>query len=263
MILSCGHTICNQCIEFQISNEGTFKRCLQDDSCMLDEDSKITPVKDLINNLDKISNVNITCDKHPQKLIKTYCKKTNQLLCSTCLLTCPCNNANPEKSKVDLSFFDCIKQQNNQSLQKENILSLQNFKILQIIKPVEQIIQQKQQQTTQQDEKQIQETLQKLQDQYRPKYIEFRRLVDYHLESLKQQETKDKPKLLPLIVKQCKLLFKATNDGFLAANFHQKCDNQGPTISFILSENGQVFGCQHTIKLECILCSSLLDICQW
>ncbi|CDW79655.1 UNKNOWN [Stylonychia lemnae] len=38
------------------------------------------------------------------------------------------------------------------------------------------------------------------------------------------------------------LLYKATVDGFKAKKFHQKCDNQGATISFILSNAGQIFG---------------------
>ncbi|CDW73405.1 tldc domain-containing protein [Stylonychia lemnae] len=35
---------------------------------------------------------------------------------------------------------------------------------------------------------------------------------------------------------------KGTRDGFQAFDFHKHCDNQGPTISFIKSEHGQIFG---------------------
>eukprot|EP00347_Sterkiella_histriomuscorum_P001574 403371507 len=38
------------------------------------------------------------------------------------------------------------------------------------------------------------------------------------------------------------LLFKGTTDGFSASKFHELCDSKWPTVSFILSENGQVFG---------------------
>eukprot|EP01132_Coremiostelium_polycephalum_P008593 gene8593-10573_t len=41
---------------------------------------------------------------------------------------------------------------------------------------------------------------------------------------------------------QWKLLYQATVDGFEASTFHQKCDNQGPTVSIITSSNGNVFG---------------------
>eukprot|EP00347_Sterkiella_histriomuscorum_P005061 403358051 len=39
-----------------------------------------------------------------------------------------------------------------------------------------------------------------------------------------------------------KLLYKGTTDSFEATKFHQLCDNQGPTISFVLSELGHTFG---------------------
>jgi BTB/POZ domain-containing protein KCTD9 len=38
------------------------------------------------------------------------------------------------------------------------------------------------------------------------------------------------------------LLYKATKDGFRAINFHSRCDNKGPTISVIKSEQGKTFG---------------------
>eukprot|EP00347_Sterkiella_histriomuscorum_P008412 403345192 len=44
------------------------------------------------------------------------------------------------------------------------------------------------------------------------------------------------------IDKKFKLLFRGSTHGFTASKFHELCDNQGPTISFILSEQGQVFG---------------------
>ena len=39
-----------------------------------------------------------------------------------------------------------------------------------------------------------------------------------------------------------KLLYKGTKDGDSYENFHNKCDNQGPTIIFIKSKDGQIFG---------------------
>eukprot|EP00347_Sterkiella_histriomuscorum_P009305 403341714 len=42
--------------------------------------------------------------------------------------------------------------------------------------------------------------------------------------------------------KKFQLLFKGTTHGFNASQFHNLCDNRGPTINFILSEFGQVFG---------------------
>ncbi|CDW89072.1 UNKNOWN [Stylonychia lemnae] len=74
----------------------------------------------------------------------------------------------------------------------------------------------------------------------RPNYLEFRRLIDFHLEQISSIKTV-KNKLLP-ITGETNLIYKASRDGYTASSFHQKCDNQGPTISFILSEPGQVFG---------------------
>eukprot|EP00347_Sterkiella_histriomuscorum_P022914 403336678 len=41
---------------------------------------------------------------------------------------------------------------------------------------------------------------------------------------------------------QFKLLFNGSRDGFTASKFHELCDNKGPTVSFIQSEYGLVFG---------------------
>eukprot|EP00347_Sterkiella_histriomuscorum_P018566 403345029 len=38
------------------------------------------------------------------------------------------------------------------------------------------------------------------------------------------------------------LIYRGTRDGFKAKSFHQKCDNQGPTLSLIKSEHEKVFG---------------------
>eukprot|EP00808_Paulinella_micropora_P030341 g9876.t1 len=39
-----------------------------------------------------------------------------------------------------------------------------------------------------------------------------------------------------------KLLYKASVDGWSSATFHQKCDNQGPTITIARNNDGFVFG---------------------
>jgi len=42
--------------------------------------------------------------------------------------------------------------------------------------------------------------------------------------------------------KKFSLLYKAMRDGFDANDFHQKCDNKGPTITVIQSQGGYLFG---------------------
>ena len=39
-----------------------------------------------------------------------------------------------------------------------------------------------------------------------------------------------------------KLLYKASTDGDTKNIFHNKCDNQGPTVSIIGSKDGHIFG---------------------
>ncbi|CDW74411.1 UNKNOWN [Stylonychia lemnae] len=79
---------------------------------------------------------------------------------------------------------------------------------------------------------------------------DFSRLVDLQLQLRKiGQEHITIPQLFT-ISGTTQFLYKATRDGFKAADFHEKCDNQGPTISFILSEAGQVFGGYSSISWE-------------
>ena len=42
--------------------------------------------------------------------------------------------------------------------------------------------------------------------------------------------------------KNMKLLYRGTRDGMTANIFHNKCDNQGPTVSLFKNENGYIFG---------------------
>jgi len=39
-----------------------------------------------------------------------------------------------------------------------------------------------------------------------------------------------------------KLLYRASRDGFGCKDFHNKCDNQGPTVTIVHSEKNHVFG---------------------
>ena len=42
--------------------------------------------------------------------------------------------------------------------------------------------------------------------------------------------------------KRFRLLFRSSRDGASAASFHTACDGQGPTVTFIKSSGGYVFG---------------------
>jgi len=39
-----------------------------------------------------------------------------------------------------------------------------------------------------------------------------------------------------------KLLYRGTRDGMTNTNFHNKCNNQGPTISLFKNDKGNIFG---------------------
>lgn len=40
----------------------------------------------------------------------------------------------------------------------------------------------------------------------------------------------------------CKLIYRASRDGYNAEDFHKHCDNQGPTLSLLFSELDRLFG---------------------
>jgi len=42
--------------------------------------------------------------------------------------------------------------------------------------------------------------------------------------------------------KNLELLFRGTKDGITANDFHNKCDNQGPTVSLIKNDKDHIFG---------------------
>ena len=53
-----------------------------------------------------------------------------------------------------------------------------------------------------------------------------------------------------------KLLMRGTEDGFTSEKFHRLCDNMGPTLTVIKSENSefgtdQIFGGFTTVSWQC------------
>ncbi|CDW77313.1 tldc domain-containing protein [Stylonychia lemnae] len=88
MMLSCGHIVCNRCIQNQLQNGKTQLTCHLGDSCQQQEGFKLIPVQELIDNLDKIDLVNIYCDTHHDRFIDKYCKTKNQMFCNICSTDC-------------------------------------------------------------------------------------------------------------------------------------------------------------------------------
>ena len=42
--------------------------------------------------------------------------------------------------------------------------------------------------------------------------------------------------------KKLELIYRGSRDGFLSKNFHEKCDNKGPTITLYKNNNNNIFG---------------------
>jgi hypothetical protein len=56
---------------------------------------------------------------------------------------------------------------------------------------------------------------------------------------------KDQEKMLHFLNKKFKsfeLIYRGTRDGDSAKNFHQKCDNRGPTLTICKEKDGKIFG---------------------
>eukprot|EP00347_Sterkiella_histriomuscorum_P019369 403341890 len=68
----------------------------------------------------------------------------------------------------------------------------------------------------------------------------FRQLVD--LEIIKQGYSLLHTQIPNFSKMKFKLLYRGSRNGFKSSKFHELCDNKGPTVSFIESECGQVFG---------------------
>ena len=51
--------------------------------------------------------------------------------------------------------------------------------------------------------------------------------------------------------KKLELIYRATRDGTLSKKFHEKCDNQGPTITLIKNEKGNIFGGFSSVSWTC------------
>ena len=69
---------------------------------------------------------------------------------------------------------------------------------------------------------------------------------------IKEKDEKDLFLLCNFIdgLKKCKLLYRASRDGFRAANFHAKCDGVPNTLTIIKTTQGYVFGGYTTISWD-------------
>ena len=71
--------------------------------------------------------------------------------------------------------------------------------------------------------------------------------LEFSCDSIILKESKRKNEFLEKIhewigYKKLELLFRGTKDGMTSQSFHNKCDNQGPTITLIKNDKGNIFG---------------------
>ncbi|CDW82567.1 tldc domain-containing protein [Stylonychia lemnae] len=80
--------------------------------------------------------------------------------------------------------------------------------------------------------------------EFHENYLKFRRMVDEQVDNLNNKCHNNNllTKMFSRKQKGVQLIYKGTRDGFRSTNFHSHCDSKGPTVSFILSHKGEVFG---------------------
>ncbi|KEJ82998.1 TLDc domain-containing protein [Oxytricha trifallax] len=76
----------------------------------------------------------------------------------------------------------------------------------------------------------------------------YQQKVDIEVQKKSNSILKNYIKDWPLL--QFKLLYQASADGFDVEIFHEKCDDQGPTVTFYLSDLGKVFGVNSSIIMQ-------------
>ena len=79
--------------------------------------------------------------------------------------------------------------------------------------------------------------------------------LDYECDSKILLQTKNENKFLEIIKNWCgynklELLYRGTRDGTSSKIFHDKCDNQGPTITLYRNDKGYIFGGYSSISWE-------------
>ena len=78
-------------------------------------------------------------------------------------------------------------------------------------------------------------------------WTEIQKFKTPDLDSTTLNESNRKNEFLKKLSEWCKfkkieLIFRGSRDGMKANNFHNKCDNQGETITLIKSDKGYIFG---------------------
>ncbi|CDW78662.1 tldc domain-containing protein [Stylonychia lemnae] len=247
--LPCEDVICRQCYCIQKDQVQSQQiQCPFDNTHLFDIDHPIRTPLYLLRNLEKYDFHLITCDQHPSEYANIFCKQLNKVICSRCFQ----QNPHPHYYRDKSSHFFFDRKFLEESFQKmininENVI--QDIKILQ--DNINQFINKERNFNIEEIQNMITKNYHIIQQSqladkdllllsYQPSILSFisnfSRLVMLHIQN-------DRITSHLLRIKgSTKLLYRATRDGFQAVNFHSRCDNLGPTISFIMSHQGNVFG---------------------
>ncbi|CDW86071.1 tldc domain-containing protein [Stylonychia lemnae] len=279
--LPCGDMICQQCYKkYQVKKKQI--KCPYDNTHLCAIDEPVFENKFLIRNLQKQNFYLINCSEHQDIQAQVYCKLRNKIICTICMIVDPhlkCledgkTHLDFERKPLENAFQKVLPYFYDQIEYIKNLIHNVNafvykereFNVVEIEKIINKSCQILQLSPINDDVKiklrentdilnfitnftliiqimkdnckflfKAKKILKRLTFKINQQCIIFRRLVDFQL------DVKQQPKLFK-INGICKLIYKASRDGFKAINFHQKCDNQGPNISFIQSEHGEVFG---------------------
>ncbi|CDW86746.1 tldc domain-containing protein [Stylonychia lemnae] len=264
--LPCEDVICQQCYNIQkdqVQNQQI--QCPFDITHLCDINHPIRKPLYLMRNLEKHNFHLIVCTQHPTEYANIYCKQFNKIICARCFQQEPHPHFYKDQTThvfIDRKYFE-ESFEKMITINKNEIRKIQNLESYEELNQVEEqeeikeeIVlfaneleknQNVQQEIIIQEQKNYLEalTIQYLDENDLLKYYEFRRLIELHV---------SKDRIISNLLKikgSTKLLYKATRDGFKAANFHSLCDNQGPTITFILSKSGNVFGGYTSVSWTC------------
>eukprot|EP00347_Sterkiella_histriomuscorum_P020332 403338212 len=257
--LECLHRVCQKCIEQKLLKRDGGTTCFDCQEITQPEKYKKDP--DALKVLNSLSLLPIFCENHSNISADVLCLSCDMLCCKKCAnffneylknaadmlehqmlsiqaLLLQIQDMQENQTEIKSSEFGVIYKQVKSLLtslipDKKQLLKLdiQNYKMQQ----------QPQENTTRVEIiRQVYER-QLRNDQTGMYYQQYINLVNLEL-------NKDEKSLLQTSEienyqnSNFTLLYQGSRDGFCADSFHPKCDNQGPTVWFILSEFGEVFG---------------------
>ncbi|CDW87369.1 tldc domain-containing protein [Stylonychia lemnae] len=245
--LPCQDVICKQCYEFEYSQvQSQIIICPFDADHLFERTARVIESQIILRYLQQYDFYSIQCSVHQDENARNYCKVEDKILCGRCILS----NPHEHQRKKRETHFDIKREYLEDSFQKVLQHSQLDESVIKKIKDQSDLNTFLANFSYQQANKHEQERL--YSEQIRrsvpssiptlkiPLYLEFKRLMEIELS--RDELSLIKKHIDPLRSITYSLIYKGIRDGFLSSKFHEICDNKGSTVSFILSDSGQVFG---------------------